>query len=237
MQNATGDQRGLLKRWALAAIPAGSAGEGPSHPEDPITPVLLWDSQGSALPCSCTPGTPRAPRAPHHSAEHGEGSRAASQVLGLNHICSGEGFCPGICSTQRSTNAGTEAERAWRESSRAGHGTEPLRARAGPSLPGYREIFPPGLTYRTQSLNLKSESEEQTPRMESSDRGRTGPNNSCTFFRAHVTPVGEGAGEESAEQLQPLLAAAYLLSQRTRRETRSQMLNESTGGSVMLAVA
>lgn len=75
MQNVTEDQRGLLKCWALAAIPAGSASKGicPRHPVDLTTPVLLRDSQGTALPCSSTLGTPQAPRAPHPSEEEGRG--------------------------------------------------------------------------------------------------------------------------------------------------------------------
>lgn len=133
--------------------------------------------------------------------------------------------------TGGSANPGTEAV-SWRESSRTGHGTEPLTARAGPSLPGYSEIFPSGLTHRTQSLNLKpgreqAERETETPWMESSDRHCTGPN-TCTFFRAHVTPLGE-SGEESAQQLQPLLAAAYLGSHTWSQEKRgAKMLNEIT---------
>lgn len=73
MQNATEDQRGLLKCWALAAIPAGSASKGicPLHPAVLITLVLLQDSQGTALPRTSTPGTPQAPRAPHRPGEHG----------------------------------------------------------------------------------------------------------------------------------------------------------------------
>lgn len=41
MQNATEDQRGLLKCWALAAIPASCASKGicPVHPVDLITAV------------------------------------------------------------------------------------------------------------------------------------------------------------------------------------------------------
>lgn len=39
------------------------------HPADLITPVLLQDSQGTALPCSSTLGTPQAHRAPHQSGE------------------------------------------------------------------------------------------------------------------------------------------------------------------------
>lgn len=85
MQNTTEDQRGLLKCWALAAIPAGSASKGicPLHPVALITPVLLQDSQGTAVPCSSTPGTPQAPRAPHPLEEEGrrkEGSQPGVEV-------------------------------------------------------------------------------------------------------------------------------------------------------------
>lgn len=85
MQNATEDQRGLLKCWALAAIPAGSASKGicPLHPAVLMTLILLQDSQGTALPRTSTPGTPQAPRARHRPGEHGrrkEGSEPRVEV-------------------------------------------------------------------------------------------------------------------------------------------------------------
>lgn len=186
MQNATEDQRGLFKCWALAAAPAGFASKGicPLHPADLITPVLLQDSQGTALPCSSTLGTPQAPK--------GEGRRGASQVLRFNpHLFRRWIFLGGFASTLSSTNPRTEilerVQQNWRQD-RASHGS------------GYSEIFPSGLTYRTQSSNLKSgrargEQETETPWMESSEK-RLHRTQHMHIFPRPRHPAGEGGGEE-----------------------------------------
>uniref|UniRef100_A0A674G728 Uncharacterized protein n=1 Tax=Taeniopygia guttata TaxID=59729 RepID=A0A674G728_TAEGU len=92
------------------------------------TAMAQGELASSRLPPSSTSAQPsRAAGAGTWDAKCNRGPEGTAQVLGL-----GSNSCR-ICQT--------------------GHGTEPLTARAGPSLPGYSEIFPSGLTYRTQSSN------------------------------------------------------------------------------------
>lgn len=141
-------------------------------------------------------------------------------------------FAGGFVSTLLSTNPRTEAA-SWSESSRTGHRTEPLRASAGPSLPGYSEIFPSGLTHRTQSLNLKSgrergERETECPRMESSDRAAQDP--TYAHFSSPTSPRGGRGGRKGAScsspSSLPLISSAHIRGARENVEPR-QMLNES----------
>lgn len=140
-------------------------------------------------------------------------------------------FTGGFASTLRSTNPRTETARSWSESSRTEHGTEPLMARAGPSLPGYSEIFPSGLTYRTQSLNLKSGRERGERETQIHGwRAATEPAQDPTHahFSAPTSPRwGRRRGGKAPSSSSPSSLPPYLRSH-TWSQRKRQMLNEIT---------
>lgn len=76
------------------------------HPADLITPVLLQDSQGTALHSSSTHGTPQAPRAPITQGRRKEGSEPGVEVKPTS--VQEMDFAGGFVSTLHSTNPGTE---------------------------------------------------------------------------------------------------------------------------------
>lgn len=80
-------------------------------------------------------------------------------------------------------------------------------------LPGYSEIFPSGLTYRTQSLNLKLGAGGGRGRNQISMDGEPAE----ALYRTqhmHIFPCARhpGGGRKGASRLQPLLSRALIAS-------------------------
>lgn len=226
MQNATEDQRGLLQWWALAAIPAESANRSSSSSRS-HNPCPAAGQPGHSSALLQHPGDTTGTQSP--PSVGGEGRRGASQVLRLNPPSVQEmDFAGGFVSTLHFTNL---EQRPWSESSRTGHRTEPLRARVQQDLSARADV---------QDAKLKFKAGEGVGRarnrnsMDGEQRQEAAQDSTHAHSSEPTSPHWRRRGAESAEeQLQPLLAAAYLRSHTWSRgkKTRSQMLNEITRAS------